>query len=300
VIATREHSAAFECFGSQCAVHVGGEGAAQAVARAERALRRWHAQFTRFEAGSELSRLNADAREDVPVSPVMARFVHAVVGAAALSGGLVDATLLGELERAGYDRDLDTDSSLPLEISLALALPPRRPARPSPHSRWREISLGAGGRTVRRPPGVRLDSGGLAKGLFADLLAAELARYESFAIDCAGDLHVGGIERAVHVAGPFDDRVLHTFELGDGGVATSGIGRRSWLDRGGGPAHHLLDPSTGRSAFTGVVQVTALAPTALEAEVRAKAAVLSGVAQARDWLPHGGVVVLEDGAYEVV
>ena len=300
MIATQEHSATFDCFGSRCSVYAGGEGAAGAVARAERALRRWHAQFTRFEAGSELSRLNADPRDEIPVSPVMARFVHALVGAAALTGGVVDGTLLGELERAGYDRDLDPDSSLPLEISLALALPPRRPARPSSHSRWREITLGPDGRTVRRPPGVLLDSGGLAKGLFADLLAAELAGYESFAVDCAGDLRVGGAERAVYVAGPFDDRVLHTFELGEGGIATSGVGRRSWLDRHGEPAHHLLDPSTGRPAFTGVVQATALAPTALEAEVRAKAAVLSGRAQARDWLPHGGVIVFDDGAYEVV
>ena len=75
---------------------------------------------------------------------------------------------------------------------------------------------------------------------------------------------------------PFDGRTLHTFELSRTGVATSGIGRRSWLDREGRPAHHLLDPSTGLPAFTGVVQVTALAPSALEAEIRAKAAILCG------------------------
>ena len=55
----------------------------------------------------------------------------------------------------------------------------------------------------------------------------------------------------------------------------AGSAARSWLDARGRPAHHLLDPATGRPAFTGVVQATALAPTALEAEWRAKAAVLS-------------------------
>jgi FAD:protein FMN transferase len=102
----------------------------------------------------------------------------------------------------------------------------------------------------------------------------------------------------VHVESPFDGRILHTFELTGGGVATSGIGRRSWLDRSGAPAHHLLDPASGRPAFTGVVQATALAPTALEAEARAKAAVLSGPYGAADWLPHGGVVVLDDGNHQ--
>ena len=97
----------------------------------------------------------------------------------------------------------------------------------------------------------------------------------SFAVDCGGDLRFGGAPRRLEVADPFGGPPLHVFEVRDGAVATSGIGRRSWLDASGRPAHHLLDPATGRPAFTGVVQATALAPTALEAEWRAKAAVLS-------------------------
>ena len=64
--------------------------------------------------------------------------------------------------------------------------------------------------------------------------------------------------------------------------------------------NHLLDPATGTPAFTGIVQATALAPTALEAEIRAKAAVLSGPDSADRWLPHGGVVVFDDGRTQVV
>src|SRR3954467_9260833 len=63
------------------------------------------------------------------------------------------------------------------------------------------------------------------------------------------------------------------------------------------PAHHLLAPATGRPAFTGLVQVTALAPTALEAEIRAKAALLSGPDRARDWLPDGGGLVGGGGGF---
>jgi FAD:protein FMN transferase len=138
--------------------------------------------------------------------------------------------------------------------------------------------------------------------LFADLLAGRLAGYPAFAVDCAGDLRIGGTHaapRELRVASPFDQRVLHTFELAGTGVATSGIGRRAWLDEDGAPAHHLIDPATGRPRFTGVVQATALAPTALEAEARAKAAVLSGPDSGRGWLGHGGVLVLDDGSSEV-
>ena len=106
--------------------------------------------------------------------------------------------------------------------------------------------------------------------------------------------------RDVRVASPFDESVLHTFRLRDGGIATSGIGRRSWLDADGVPAHHLLDPSTSRPAFTGVVQATALAPSAFEAEWRAKAALLAGPQRAARWLPHGGLVVHDDGSHAVI
>jgi thiamine biosynthesis lipoprotein len=130
-----------------------------------------------------------------------------------------------------------------------------------------------------------------------------VAGCESYAIDCGGDLMIGGsggLPRAVEVRSPFGDEVLHTFELVQSGVATSGIGKRSWLDGDGRPAHHLLDPATGRPAYTGVAQVTALAPSAAEAEARAKAALLSGPDAAARWLPYGGLIVEDDGTCRMV
>ena len=295
-----EASVEFPCFGSRCAVFVIGDApgrsARAAVALARSFLLEWHDRFTRFEPASELSRLNADPRETVPVSDAMARFAEAVVTAAQETDGLVDATLLHALEAAGYRQDLGAPVPLPRMLEVAA---PRRPAGASPDSRWNKIVVDRAGRTVTRPPGVALDSGGLVKGLAADLLAALLRAHATFAVVAAGDVRVGGAEgipRRVQVDSPFDGSILHAFSLTDAGVATSGIGRRSWLGTDGTPAHHLLDPATGRPAFTGVVQATAVAPTAVQAEVRAKAAVLSGPDGARAWLPDGGVVVLEDAS----
>jgi FAD:protein FMN transferase len=288
----------FDCFGSCCTVVVAGEGAQRAAADAEAALRTWHRRFTRFSPASELSQLNADPRGTVPVTPMMARFVQAAVDAARETDGLVDATMIGALEAAGYRRDLR--GSLPLSIALGLA-PARRPAARAQRSRWTDVHVDALANTVTRPPGLRLDSGGVAKGLFADVLAERLGGFDAFAVDCSGDLRIGGAgERHVDVADPFGGSPIHAYELARGGVATSGIGRRSWLDDNARPAHHLLDPSTGRPAYTGVVQATALAPSALAAELRAKCAVLSGPDGARAWLPDGGVIVFDDGSHQVV
>jgi thiamine biosynthesis lipoprotein len=145
---------------------------------------------------------------------------------------------------------------------------------------------------------VRLDLGGIGKGLAADLCTGRLGGYELFAVDAGGDLRVGGTEsreRLVEIESPFSNAPVLSFPLIRGAVATSGISTRIWR-RGDAFAHHLLDPATGESAWTGVVQATALADTALEAEVLAKTALLSGPSTGAEILEaRGGVMVLDAG-----
>jgi len=84
-------------------------------------------------------------------------------------------------------------------------------------------------------------------------------------------------------------------------VATSGVSSRLWRREDGTYGHHLLDPSTGEPAWTGLVAATAVAGSALDAEVLAKTAVLSGPVAARRLLARrGGVLQHDDGRVEVV
>jgi thiamine biosynthesis lipoprotein len=151
---------------------------------------------------------------------------------------------------------------------------------------------------VTRPPGIRLDLGGIGKGLAADLCAGRLEFYDSFVVDAGGDVQIGGQrprERVVEIGSPFTTAPVFSFSLRRGAVATSGISTRIWR-RGNSYAHHLLDPSTGQPAWTGVVQATALADTALEAEVLAKTALLAGPEQGSRVIEDGGgVLVLDSG-----
>ena len=263
----REHTRTVEVFGGRVGLRAAGREAPLALAVAEALLRRMHAALTRFDPESELCRLNADPRDTVPASPLVRRLAAAVPYAGELSGGLVDATV---------DPFLEPDHGGPDGEP--------HPATPDPRRRWASVSID--GDSVMRPPGVALDSGGLAKGLAADLIADRLRDVPSFAIECLGDVRAGGAQRTLRVASPWDDRALAELALTDGAAATSGVTRRGW---------HLVDPGTGRPARTGVVQATALAPTALEAEVRAKAALLAGPVDAPAHLPHGGVLVLASG-----
>lgn len=315
--ASNEHERVFEVFGTEVRLLIGpplraGLPAPGVMAlELEGLMRAMHGRMTRFEPDSELSRLNSDPREEVEVSPLLMAGLHAALAAAKRTGGLVDPTLVGALEAAGYARS--RRGAAPASVKRALAdAPPRRPGRPAARSVWRSIELRPAEGRVRRPVGARVDLGGSAKGLAADRAAAELAGYAGFAVDVGGDLRVGGestAPREVRILHPLGGeaarsgrfRTAHRFVLSTGAVATSGIATRVWA-HGGGYAHHLIDPSRGEPAWTGLVQATALAPSAVEAEALAKAAFLSGPGDpARRLLgPHGGVLIADDGAVEVV
>jgi thiamine biosynthesis lipoprotein len=256
----------FECFGGTVTLSASGASAAElrtALGFARRLALDVHHRLTRFEPSSELSRLNADPRPTVPAGALLRRFARAVHWAGTTSGGLVDASC-----------------SPP-------GVPSTWPGHREPVAAggWRHVH--AGHAHVLRPPGLHLDSGGLAKGMAADLMAAALAGCQTWMVDCRGDLRLGGRsgrERDVRVADPFAaDHVLQTLRVRRGAVATSGITRSAWA---GG--HHVTDPRTGRPADTGLVQVTALADTGLQAEVRAKAALLAGPGRAPGHLPPAG------------
>lgn len=297
-----EERRAFACFGGTVTVQVGGACSA-AASSAEASLLDAHRRLSRFLPESELCQLNADPRGTVPVSPLLLELTAAVRRAGFISGGLVDATLVAQIEAAGYRESLAGEREWHLTALPGVAAPDPSPAAPSPERGWSLVSVDRRAGTVCRPPGLRIDSGGIAKGLLADLVAKGLRTYPSYSVDCCGDVRIGGAEgrpRAVLVADPAGGEPLHILAVRSGGVATSGIGKRSWVGAGGAPAHHLLDPSTGVPAFTGVVQATAQAPTAFLAEVYSKAALLCGPERAPGRLPYGGVLVLDDGSVEVV
>jgi thiamine biosynthesis lipoprotein len=295
----------FACFGGTVTVHVRGKSIAsgeEAAGRVQERLLDAHRRLSRFLAESELSAFNRDPREKVPATPLMRALASAVATVGAASGGLVDATLLEAIERAGYRRSLGDHRPVSLAEALSSRVE-RRPGQPHPCARWRAVGVDEGAGAIVRPPGVKIDSGGIAKGLLADLLAAELGEQRTFAIDCCGDIRIGGgghQARRVLVDDPFGGAPIHELKLRDGAVATSGIGRRCWVGPDGKAAHHILDPSSGRPAFTGIVQATALAPSALLAETYAKAALLSGPERAPEWLPHGGIVVRDGGEVDVL
>src|SRR5882757_149484 len=98
-------------------------------------LRLLHRKLTRFDEDSELCVLNAERGESCRVSSTLAVAVDAALGAARHSDGLVDPTLVGKLEDAGYATSRADRPPAAIEEALAVA-PERRAATPHPDARW--------------------------------------------------------------------------------------------------------------------------------------------------------------------
>ncbi len=273
----------------------------QAADAVEALLRRYDATLSRFQPGSELSRLNADPRETLEASELLRAAVKAALEAAELSGGLVDPALLDGVEAAGYRGSFQPARRLDLRRALREVSSARRPARPDPRARWRLISVDDQAQTITRPVGLRLDTGGTGKGHAADLAAELLNGYAYWLVDVGGDVRVGGdgrSSRSVAVAHPFTGETVDALAIGEGAVATSGLRARIWRGPTGEIAHHLIDPSIGRPVLTGLIAVTALAPTAVRAEALAMAALLSGPESIARVLGRHGGIAFDDAGHE--
>lgn len=254
----------------------------------------WEQTLSRFRADSELSRLNQNAGEPMPVSDTLWQVLHASLHAARQSNGIVTPTLLAALESAGYDRTFDA-----LEPSAVRQRPGWMMV-----GDWRTIECNAATRSVCLPPGMRIDLGGLAKGWAADQAAQRLAEHAPALIDAGGDIAVSGPQIhgdrwPIGVADPSEpEHNLEVLMIARGAVATSGRDYRRW-QRNGVWQHHIIDPRTGEPAETDVIAATVIAPNAIDAEVAAKMVLILGSRTGLDWLEKqptlAGLLVLEGG-----
>jgi thiamine biosynthesis lipoprotein len=257
--------------GSEVHVIVVGHDAAALTHRARLRVADLEGRWSRFRADSELSMLNTGAGRPVPVSAETRTLVACAAAGWRRSGGRFDPTVLPALLAAGYDRDY------PALTDAAERSAPTGGRTPGCGGVVVDDRAG----TVTLPAGAAFDPGGIGKGLAADLVTAELlgAGAQGVCVNLGGDLVARGT--SPHRAGwgvAVDDRLLPpapTLLLADGAVATSSVLHRTWV-RGGERRHHLIDPRSGRSAFTALVAVTAIAATGWEAEVAAKTALLAG------------------------
>lgn len=272
-------------------VVVGGDEAGL-IGAARRRLDDLERRWSRFLPGSEVSALNRRPARPVVVSADTFTLVARSVDAWHATGGRFDPTVLPAMLAAGYDRDFATASS---------AARPLAASQPSPGCG--DIRLDPAVMAVWLPAGVGFDPGGIGKGLAADLVSTEIAEAGAAGVlvNVGGDLRVRGTpptgdEWVVAVEDPAGSSGEPArFALASGAVATSSRLRRRWW-AGEVDVHHLIDPTTGAPAQTGVATVTVVAADAWWAEALATALCVSPAPASLGDRPDASVlVVLADG-----
>ncbi len=224
--------------------------------------RRW----SRFLADSDISRLNRAEGTPLEVHADTVTAVRAACAAWLVTDGCFDPTVHDSLLRLGYDDTID----------IVRERGGGTPASSLPAPGCEGIEFDETRNVVRLPAHVRLDLGGIGKGLAADLTVAGLLDHgaEGALVSVGGDVRVAGTPPnadvwTIEVEDPRTDQPITSVSLLSGGVATSTTLRRRWRS-GQRPHHHLLAPATGASTTNDVVGVTVVADTAAWADALSK------------------------------
>ena len=280
-----------------------------AVAAARRQIAAVDRAANRFDASSELSRINAAAGRRCQISACALDALRLAIDAAELTGGAVDPTVGQTMRELGYDRDWDLLVHVPSAEPLPADASTGQPSGLR-HSRWRSIELWDDPPAVRIPPTIRLDLGATAKALAADLgaFAAADAGAGGVLLSLGGDIATSGPAPAggwpIRVsddhrdgdAGPVQDIVIES-----GGLATSSLVPRRWY-HDGRPVHHIVDPRTNAPVAPRWRTVSVAAADCAQANIATTAAIVLGD-EAPGWLAAQGLparLVAVDGSVRTV
>jgi thiamine biosynthesis lipoprotein len=188
--------------------------------------------------------------------------------------GAVDPTVGIAMAVLGYDCDFDEVRDRPPLPVGALG----------PVVGFGHVHLSPRTRTVRIPRGVRLDLGASAKAWAADRAASRIAGKldAGVLVSLGGDIAVAGpspeggwpigIADDSSTPGSAVDQVV---AIRSGGLASSSTVVRSW-SVGAERVHHIVDPTTGRSAGPYWRLVSASGRTCVDANAVSTAAVVWG------------------------
>lgn len=269
----------FTAMAGPCEVLVDTDDRAEAVALHRIAIieaGRIESKFSRYRTGNIIHRINTANGEPVAVDPETALLIRYAVRCYEMSAGLFDITS-GVLRRVWH---FDGGDQVPAPETVRAVLEHVGWQR----AEWREPSL-------RMPPGMEIDLGGLGKEYAVDRTAVLLRAQTSsaFLVNFGGDLFASGPRRGGrdwHVAVDDPERtgeaVRSQLDLTRGGMATSGDARR-FVRWNGKRLGHILNPKTGWPVEGAPGSITVLAGSCLEAGTLATLAALHG-AGARDFL----------------
>ncbi|MGN1345644.1 MAG: FAD:protein FMN transferase [Eubacteriales bacterium] len=244
---------------------------------------------------SELSALNASRKTDARVSDALAAALTAALDAAQMTGGAYDFTL-GALSSLW---NITGGGPVPARADVDAALR---------HTGYEKVT--ADGNTVTRSDAeLQLDLGGIGKGIAAEELVQYLEGTEIpyGLVSVGGTIGVfgnkpDGTPYKIGIRDPDDPNgVVGYFHLYEGFVAVSGDYER-YFEENGIRYHHILDPSDGYPADSGLREAAVYCKSGAAADAFSTALFVMGTDAAMELYERAGgfeAVFVSDGAVDV-
>ncbi|MBN8610513.1 MAG: FAD:protein FMN transferase [Deltaproteobacteria bacterium] len=228
---------------------------------------------------SEISRINAAAgRAPVQVGPETMTIIDAGLVTAEQTNGAFDITWAALRGLYLFQRG---EERVPTDAEIAERLP---------LVGYRDVVVDHAASTVfLRRPGMAIGTGGIAKGYALDRAQEILVRegFPNFMMFGGGQVQLRGMRGdrvwRVGIQHPRREDYIGYLDATDCAIATAGDYEHSFIDDEGRRWHHIIDLSTGRPA-QGVVQVTVLTRTGLDADAIDTGCFIMGVERCLDML----------------
>lgn len=143
--------------------------------------------FSRFLPTSELMQLNT--ARSMPVSKAFWQMLSHSLASAKLTDGLITPTVYQALVERGYDQSYEHSFEQGQSTAASTTLTGESVIGTDAIDDWQKIGLDPTTRQVSLPDSVKLDFGGFAKGLTADIVADRLSEMgANVLIDAGGDI----------------------------------------------------------------------------------------------------------------
>jgi thiamine biosynthesis lipoprotein len=265
--------------GTVCTVNLYSGGTSRVYREVFSRLREIENRMSANLADSELERVNRMAgMEAVQVHGDLLELVERALYYAGISGGAFDPAVGPLVKLWGIGSDAP---HIPSQEEIAGLLP---------LVNRQDIEIDRRNMTVfLRQPGMRLDLGAVAKGYAADEAVAIIrgAGIKRAVIDLGGNIFAYGEKEdgspwRIGIQNPLGNRGDY---IGIAGVrnktiVTSGVYER-YIEAEGKRYHHLLSPETGFPADNGLLSVTVIADSSLDADGLSTAAFVLGYEKGR-------------------
>jgi thiamine biosynthesis lipoprotein len=223
-----------------------------------------NSEFSRFRTDNELWRFNEEKNETiVDCSPVFYDVLRKAEEYRMKTENRFSPYMLAYLENHGYSE------------SFPFTMARNEWTKETFQTETEPLIFLKDGKILKKT-NQKIDLGGIAKGYAVQAVSKwlqEHAQCEFGIVDGGGDISAwsnGEKTWKIGVMDPYDEkREIGSFQIQNGGIATSNIIYRSWT-QGQTKKHHLLDGRTGMPVKSEIVQATVVTENCLDAEISAK------------------------------